>query len=64
MVVKSKKNKKTNKTKRLSREVIAPLIRRPNASGSSRLSVPFWAYSLKTDAHRTHTRKLKRHPRK
>jgi hypothetical protein len=36
-------------TKRITREVIAPIIRRSNAaSKSSRLAVPFWAYSLKS----------------
>ena len=59
MAVKNKK--KCNKTKRMSREVIAPLVRRPNAaSGTSRLSVPFWAYSLKADTRRKRTRKLKK----
>jgi hypothetical protein len=36
-------------TKRITREVIAPIIRRSNAASKSlRLAVPFWAYSLKS----------------
>jgi hypothetical protein len=49
-----------NKTKRLSREVIAPLIRRPNAaSAKSHLMVPYWAYSLQDSKRRRRTLKKK-----
>jgi hypothetical protein len=42
------KNKLTRKRKRIAREIIAPTIRRPNAtSTSSLIHVPFWAYSLR-----------------
>jgi hypothetical protein len=40
--------RRSNKTKRVSRESIAPIIRRPNAtSATSRIAIPYWAYSLK-----------------
>lgn len=45
--------------KRIMREVISPLIRRPNAaSKSSSISVPYWAYSV--SKHMKNTRKVRK----
>ena len=53
------KNKITRKRKRVTREIIASPIRRPNAtSSSSHVQVPFWAYSLR---NKKKTRKNKSH---
>jgi len=52
---------RSNKTKRLTRNVLAPIIRRPNAatSKSSHPSTPFWAYSLQPSCKKG-TRKIKK----
>ena len=57
------KNKITRKRKRVTREIISPTIRRPNAtSSSSHIHVPFWAYSLHDKIHdKKKTRKNKRY---
>ena len=57
------KSKLTRKRKRVTRDIIAPTIRRPNAtSSSSHIQVPFWAYSLHDKIHnKKKTRKNKRH---
>ena len=47
-----------NKTKRITRESIAPIIRRPNAtSATSRTAIPYWAYSLKNGCRITRKNK-------
>lgn len=51
-----RRNKTKKMTKRMAREVISPIIRRPNAaSTTSFMSVPYWAYSSRkqTRKHKT-----------
>jgi hypothetical protein len=55
-----KRNRITRKRKRITKDVISPMIHRPNASASSsHIHVPFWAYSLhgtkKTRKNKSHT---------
>ena len=53
--------RRSNKTRRISREIIAPLIRRPNAaSAKQHMTVPFWAYSLHSLKKSKRTRRVKR----